>query len=279
MTNVYGQDWWTIDFEDTAYINRITIDTISNPNNIWQIGKPSKIIMNSAYSPAQAIITDTFNYYPINDTSKFIIRHIRPGYWGANTSLLLDFYFKINTDSINDYGIIEVSIDNGINWINLLTEDTTFGFNWLSPKPTLTGNSNGWVHFSEDIAWLTFSVGYSDTLLYRFTFISDSIQTNKEGWVLDNFMFNDWWEGIEDLKNDDIISVFPNPTSDQLSIKSNFASRKPIIQIFNFAGQKIYESKLFKDVTIDTKHLDNGIYLLKYSDNKDYSSKKFIVYH
>jgi len=275
----FGQWDWNLNFEDPSYYNRVFIDTISNSNNIWQIGTPNKIIFNSAHSPTHAIVTDTMNYYPSNDTSRFIITHIRQGPFGGNESLLLDFYFKLNTDPITDYGTIEVSIDNGLTWINLLTQDTIYGFHWYEPKPVLTGNTNGWVHFSEELMTLTYLVGYSDTLLYRFTFISDGTQTNKEGWMMDDFTFHDYWEGIQEIQNDGLISLFPNPTSYDITINSTNKSNTQIIQIFKNTGLLIYNNSTFHGETIDTRQLSNGIYLLKYSDEKSFSIKKFVVNH
>lgn len=274
-----GQFAWSLNFEDTSYIDRVFVDTISNNNNIWQIGTPSKTIFNSAYSPTHAIVTDIINSYPTNDTSSFIIKHIRPGLAGGNESLRLDFYFKLNTDSLADYGTIEVSIDNGATWINLLTQDTTYGFYWITPKPVLTGNTNGWIHFSEELNALTYTLGYSDTLLYRFTFISDSIQTNKDGWIMDDFLFHDFWEGIQEIQNDNIISIYPNPTSRLLTIHRSKSNRKQTIQITNLTGQVVYNNQDFIGDNIELREINNGIYFLKYSDSKNFAIKKFIVNH
>jgi hypothetical protein len=276
----YGQDYWQITFEDTNYINRIWIDTSSNPSNIWQIGTPAKTIFHSAHSPTHAIVTDTLNPYPINDTSRFIVTHVREiPPWGGNTVLLLDFYFQMNSDTLSDHGIIEASIDHGITWINLMTQDTTYGFLWFEPKPILYGNTNGWTHFSLNLASLTYAVGLADTLLYRFTFVSDGIQTNKDGWIIDDFTFEDSWEGIPDIQNNDRISLFPNPTSDGLMIHNSNASSSQIIQIFNNTGQIIYHNSNFKGETIDTRQMSDGVYSLKYSNSKYISIKKFVVNH
>jgi hypothetical protein len=53
------------------------------------------------------------NPYPVNDTSSFIITHVRSFPEGGNTVLLLDFYFQLNTDTFSDHGMIEASIDHG----------------------------------------------------------------------------------------------------------------------------------------------------------------------
>lgn len=219
------------------------------------------------------------NPYPINDTSSFIIQHIRPGNQGGNESLLLDFYFKLNTDTLTDYGTIEVSVDNGSTWINLLTQDTNYGFYWLSQKPILSGTTNGWQHFSEELNSLTYTVGYSDILLYKFTFVSDSIQTNKDGWMLDDFNFHDWWEGIQEIQNDNLFSIYPNPTSDELQIHRKKISTNERVQVLNFTGQVLIDKNYFSNNVISTKELSNGIYLLKYSDTKNFAIKTFVVQH
>ena len=52
-----------VDFNDKSCLSQFYADTISNPNNIWQIGKPQKKTLDSAYSGRNALITDTTNYY------------------------------------------------------------------------------------------------------------------------------------------------------------------------------------------------------------------------
>ncbi|MEI7492160.1 MAG: T9SS type A sorting domain-containing protein [Bacteroidota bacterium] len=275
----FGQFIWEITFEDPSPVERIFIDTASNPNNVWQIGIPHKTMFNSAHSPTHAIMTDTLNPYPVNDTSRFVITHVRQGPWGGNESLLLDFYFKINTDSLSDYGTIEASIDHGASWINLMTQDTVYGFYWLSQKPVLSGRKNSWTHYSEELSPLTYAVCYSDTLLFRFTFISDNIQTNKEGWIIDDFLFHDYWEGINEVQNDNLISVSPDPASNYILVSANKFSSSQRVQIFTFTGQVLYNNPNFKGEKIDIRSVPDGIYLIKYLGDKSFAWKKFEIYH
>ncbi len=99
-----------ISFDDTSTFTYIKIDTAYH-NNIWQVGKPDKVLFNSAHTVPNAIVTDTINPYPTNNNSSFIFRATQTV---GSTNFLLQFYFKINTDSLNDYGTIEASPDNGI---------------------------------------------------------------------------------------------------------------------------------------------------------------------
>ena len=273
----YCQWDYIIDFDSQYSLNdKIIIDTISNPDNIWQIGVPSKTVFDSAYSATHAIVTDTLNSYPAKDTSSFIIKHIRPGNAGGNYSLQLNFWFKMNTDSLTDFGIVEASIDYGLTWINLLTEDITYNFQWLEPKPVLTGNSNGWEHFSLELSMLTYELGYSDTLLYKFTFISDSIQTNKDGWMLDDFQLADLWEGIEEYSNSGLINIYPNPSQGEISIVNSCNLTNDFqVEIFDIKGKKVF----FDEINSNNLKLDlpNGLYLMKLSDNDNIYMKKMII--
>jgi len=274
--------FYTLDFEDTAALHHLRIDTASNPNNIWQVGAPQKTIFTNAYSSPNVIITDTINPYPINDTSSFTIVNVAgTGYTSPHTASLQGVY-SVNSDTLTDFGTIEFSPNNGTSWYNIVND--TFITNHIFMPPgwvTLTGNSNGWQSFYVNLAALgpLFNIQLFDTVLWRFTFISDSIQTNKDGLMFDDLHFEDYVEGIPEIQNDNLISISPNPTSEELSIHRTKVNGNQTIQIFNYTGQVLYDQTNFKEDLIDTRHLPNGIYLLKYSDTKNFSVKRFVVQH
>ena len=276
----FGQSWWGIDFDSHSYLERVYRDTISNPNCIWQVGHPNKIVFDSAHSIPNAIVTDTLNPVPPNDTSIFYLRHLKAQIpWHV---LALHFWYQMNCNS-TDRGIIEVSPDSAHHvWINLLTQDTTYNFHWWTAKPTLTGSTIGWKSFDLELMDAYYTIGsyhLADTILFRFTYITDSTNTPRDGWMIDDFRIEDWMEGIPEIQNGNLISVYPNPTADHLTIQRTKSSDKQTVQILNYTGQILYENQNFVGETIDTRQLDNGVYLLKYSDTKSFSVKKFIINH
>jgi hypothetical protein len=98
--------------------------------------------------------------------------------------------------------------------------------------------------------------------------------------MIDNIYFGTLvCESVPEIQNDNLISVYPNPASNQLTVHCVKRSDKQIIQIFSYTGQLLYNNQNFTGETIDTKQLQNGIYLLKYSDTKNFSIKKFIINH
>lgn len=286
---IFGQwdcDNYTLNFEDTFCLELLTIDTLANPGNVWQTGKPQKTIFNSAYSLPNVIVTDTINPYPPNDTSVFIIRKAAGGGFEFSHTVILSGFYQVNSDSLNDYGLIEFSPDDGSTWIDLLN-DTVYNsyYIWWSTKPVLTGNSNGWQPIYVWLADLgpVFNIQWGDTIQYRFTFISDSVSDTLDGLMYDDLHFEDWVEGIEELGFTNISSTaFPNPTSEILTIDFENPDYSPFeLTIYDNSGKRISkQTDLTKDkAIINTNGLQSGVYyyLLTNQSDKKWTRGKFII--
>ena len=198
-SQLYNYEYYVLNFEDTSQLERLFIDTLSNPNNTWQIGAPVKNKFSEAFSLPNAIITDTINPYPVNDSSSFIVIH--------RVSIALDQdqyaqfggFYKVDSDSLNDFGKIELSPDNGITWLNVLDDPS---FNWRSSKPVLTGSSD-WTYFWVEFDGIEYDLNLGDSIQFRFTFISDDNQSNRDGLMFDDLVFEDIIEGIFSQSNVD----------------------------------------------------------------------------
>jgi len=279
--SIFSQDFWDINFEDWYYgEQRVFIDTISNQNNIWQIGQPSKVLFNQAYSIPNAIVTDTLNYYPTNDTSSFIITHVR--YMGQHSIVIvLGFKYKINSDTIFDFGKIETSFDLGETWIDLLDEENIdlYDLYWTNGKPILTGNIDSWQNTYVNLAHIDNFYDYRDTILYKFTFISDEVNNQKEGWMIDNIHLEDWFEGIDKIQEKFNSNINPNPIFDKGVLRfENPEYKNSIIEIFDTYGKII---KLFEtysnEITIQNNDFSKGIYFYRIRNLGGISFGKFII--
>lgn len=294
--SLFSQDPWDVmgyefnlSFDDTSQLHRIDIDTVSNPNNSWQIGAPQKIVFTSASSLPNVIVTDTINPYPVNDTSTFSLRFLAgQGFTFPHTATLSGVY-KVDSDSLSDFGKIEFSPNNGETWIDLLTDsvyedyEDMNGYYWITDKPVLTGTSTNWEYFFVSVAGFgsIFNIQEGDTIVYKFTFISDSIQTERDGLMYDNLMFADWVEGLEEIGYAHIKSeCFPNPAIDQLSIKfDNNQSALFDVFIYDVQGRQIYSSTTTaENINLSVQPFTKGIYFYKLVNERDkeYTSGKFV---
>ena len=293
--NGFGQSY-LINFNSPTDL--IEIDT-TNPNNIWQIGRPRKSYINSAFSADNAIITDTLNSYPTNDTSSFILKvpeYLLTKYSsGFSTGHMgLGFYTKYQFDSLNDFGRIEFSSDSGNTWHIMDKDyiDTTFlawnpvwnvwtnGMSGWSfqDKSFYTGQSAGWE--LQAINLLVCSVAHPkrqdsttiigcrpQSLWLKFVFISDSIPDNFDGWAIDNILFYEViYAGIADAKNDNI-KIIPNPFSNQLTFSLADNNELTTVYLFNCLGELVLQQTFTNSTTINTVQMQGGIYFYELKNN------------
>jgi len=274
---------YCLNFEDTLCMSHLKIDT-SNTQNLWQIGQPQKPVLNTAGSPVNVIITDTINPYPINNNSVFIIENI------AN---LGDFYglkmfigrYNVQTDSLNDFGRIEFSPDNGALWVDVINDTVYNSFTWYSQKPILTGNSNGWKFFDVLLADIgsVFNVQIGDTILFRFTFASDSINDSLGGLMFDDICFTSFVEGISETRFKTLkSSIYPNPAINQFTIEfENPTAELYQLSVYDiksnlvFSKENISENKIILDAELFKP--GNYIYKLTNQNIPKRSWGKFVI--
>ena len=241
--------------------------------NIWQIGSPQKINFNESISQNKVIVTDTLNSYPINDTSFFVLNHLSPA------GSIMDFFslsgrYYVASDTLVDFGKIEISFDLGNSWIDLLNNN--LGPSTWFPLPVLTGHSSGWQFFQGYISIPT-AIGYQacDTIKLKFSFISDSIETNQDGLMFDDLNFIDVYIGIEDLSSNQI-KIYPNPSSNFIKINNlNLQNSIHGIELRDNLGHIL---NTFDDKTdeIDISNLEPGFYSIVFKTNQGLIQKSFV---
>lgn len=288
--------WNTIDFEEPC--EYVEIDTSSQ--NIWEIGKPSKILFDSAYSITNAIITDSINNYPINNYSYF---DLYIGYFNIDwypEDIFIEIKHKFDTDTLKDGGYITVSYDMGSTWRNIIM-DSVYGEvspgwegsgskNLYSEDDRLfngeygfSGNSKEWI--STWFCWHLIPVKSSkdfigDTMIIRFNFISDSIENNKEGWMIDNIkLYSEDLGGGIDSSMPLEFKIFPNPMKDFAFVDVK-KDGKIEICLYDIRGQlhRQMHYEAYETIRFEKDNLTPGIYFLKIRTNENIVGvKKLIV--
>ena len=289
----YSQAWYDLypyttffNFEDQENLPYLKIDTNFNSNGNWQIGAPQKTTFTSAVSSPNVIVTDTVNSYQINDTSSFIITIPLQAY--ATDYFLIGNYY-VDCDSLNDYGKIEYSHDNGATWILIIDDttlinipfsnDTSFPAPSSSNFPVLTGTSNGWESFSINLlgAYDIYGMGNGpdeDTALYRFTFISDAIAENRDGLMFDDLQIVNVYAFGLDESVDNQINVYPNPSRvNTVNIQSTDIIR---VEVYTIEGRLIQTEEGKQMKTFSVENLSVGQYILKLYDREQVYTQKFI---
>ncbi len=290
----------TITFEDTCFY--LQIDT--SANNIWQIGEPSKTFFNASFSAPNAIVTDTLNNYPVNNYSYFDLIIDENSFPSFSSQMFFEIKHKIDTDTLKDGGYITISYDKGNTWTNIINdtsynyEESPGSYTWNGEPSNLYSNDdtlfNGKYGFSGKTDWITtkFSWHYipcknienktiSDTILIRFNFISDNINTGKEGWMIDDIrLYNvDLGGNIKTLSNPKHSVIQTNPIQDKSLIVFDKLYPVLTVQLFNFQGKLLRNQKLYNTKTFmfSRDNLPEGMYFLKLNFNNQFSETQKLI--
>lgn len=309
----FSQEWegfWgiqefgdTIDFEEETF--QVQIDTSST--NLWQMGVPSKPIFDSAFSPVNAVITDTINSYPASNLSYFDMVFTDADYpYGLFYQLHFGFTHKYDTDSLKDGGYITISIDNGETFYDVFEEN--IGYYYISPgdnsvnlytqtdtlyngEPGFSGSSDGWVNTM--MGWSTLTVhtedigtskggGDMDTVLVRFNFISDTIPESKDGWMIDDFYIFKV-DILGNVRNRTIaqFKIFPNPTAEILTAETEKDYQNLEMKIRSISGKEIVRMAHGNgnSVQVENLNLESGIYLISlYGDGEFLGTARCVMH-
>ena len=138
-------------------------------------------------------------------------------------------------------------------------------------EPGFSGKSDGWVHSC--LAWFVLPVKSAldfppDTMIIRFNFISDNVNNNKEGWMIDQIrMFSlDLGSGIREYPADRKKShLAPNPVKSSAIVTFDKSYENVEYSLLDVTGRICAGGKHVKcsQFTLDRGDISPGIYLLK----------------
>jgi hypothetical protein len=83
--------------------------------------------------------------------------------------------------------------------------------------------------------------------------------------------------GIDDIENENVLHVFPNPVNEKLYVNSSMpAGIDGEISIYNVTGEKIYSGVYHEKMDVDCRNFQPGIYFLRITEGEKIYSGKFI---
>jgi len=282
----------TIGFEDTTQVF-IYVDT--SAGNLWQIGNPNKTVFTAALGGNKALVTDTINTYSQSNTSSFILNwteQLWNGNCNAPNGQSLIFIHSMNTNNLAG-GYIEYS-DDSVNWFNVFQNNSWGALGIVKVKNFSTPPQdvlpftpqllfNGELGFSGNFDADTFyifqnyfpvkSLGFNPML--RFTFISDTLATSLDGWMIDQLVFGGYnvvGSVSESLSRS--IKTYPNPAIDKLAFDIDEKQFKPTAyRITNIVGQQLSQGT-FTAKPLDVATLLSGAYIITLTDAKGNAAAK-----
>lgn len=291
QTQEYIYKYFSTDFDTTVPDStiRFFIDTIHNPNNVWQIGHSHKTQLQGE---GNVLITDTINPYPPSDTSYFIIEIWNHGFDVANSygdAFSVTIGYSVSSDSVHDFGAIDFSINHGFSWykLNQPENDQCWGYGGGLP---ISGTSSDWraINLLNGFSYGELCVSgvdtltsddIGDTIALRFAFISDSIQNKTAGVLISSIeIVCQIWTGLSTLPpSESRASVSFSAENIYLEIPAS--SPRSALLILNSNGRTIRNCNLIAGHNvISISQLPAGLYYyILSSQQKEFLSRgKFV---
>lgn len=200
--------------------SEVMIDSINKVND-WIIGPPRKSMIKSAYSLPNCITTKLDTTYTTNLSSAFTFLSPEEVTWADYPYVIMEFYHFMDADPGKDGGIIEVSYNSDSTWTNLFEDSLNRVMMTTLDTVRLP---NGEIGVSTSLTrWNYAFICWNDMvpvdeLYFRFSWFSDSIPTEKDGWAIDDL---DIYPSIVDNVSESSrapLTIYPNPFSDWIMI-------------------------------------------------------------
>lgn len=133
---------------------------------------------------------------------------------------------KLDMDFKKDGGYVEYSVDTGTTWINVLRDTNAYNF-YGYDTTNLDTLANGTVAFTgTDTVWRDVWVCYqmrffnnADSVIFRFTFESDMVDSAKDGWMIDNMLLQEtFFHTVSTTDPEKEFMVYPTITTGVIKI-------------------------------------------------------------
>lgn len=203
------------------------------------------------------------------------------------------FNHYVATEATWDGGNIKYSLNGGAwtllpaaaftyNAYNGTLDNTSSNDNPLKGQRAFTGTDGGslsgtWGQSVIDLSKIGVASGAN--IKFRFEMGTDGCNGN-DGWYLDEiYVYNCATLAVEDVKKQNSITVFPNPTSGFITVQNSNNTNLKTVEIFNIAGQLIKNFSLdngFNKASVDMSQLANGTYILKIKSDNESNTVKVI---
>lgn len=279
---------FSFEVTDSLYYSQENLLIDTTGATLWKIGTTQKYFFSLGGNNTVTIMTDTSLPYPINSNDWFTLKILR----NNNTNLIVTFDHLYYTNAGKDGGIVEFSYDENT-WHNIMDSCNADGVWWgeagiltsnfyqktdtlFNGEMGFSGYSNGWqtsrFQFFDGVPVRTTASQYcleSDTISIRFRFISDSVVSNKDGWIIDNIKIeNDlYWGSVGDIQTRQTLNVYPNPSDGIIHFPVLPNEKKLQLEIINSLGQAILASPYQQK--IDLSNYPPGMYFYKVTGEEE----------
>ncbi len=262
-------------------------------STLWERGTSNKSVLTNAVALNSKVYATNLNGQYTNATKSHLMSRCYDLSLAPNPVLKFDMAFDLEYNA--DIVYMQYSTNGGLNWNQLGTAASPNWYNsnsncancfpageWSgsADNSTVNGSTNGTKQqYSYNLsAFGSNSASPQSNIVFRFVFHSDGTQNGYDGAIIDNFVIETTLGVDQNSLNN--FSVYPNPTSDNVTVSFNSNSIENVnLSLYDVQGRLITSSKVDSVIgdfnyNFDMASIPTGFYLLKISQgNQNYTSK------
>ncbi|MGL4597520.1 MAG: CARDB domain-containing protein [Bacteroidia bacterium] len=206
-----------------------------NGQDDWQLGTPAYSNQNASYSAPNCWATNLTGPYSANST--MCLESPSFDLSAVAQNQVLSFYHRRDFN-IDTYGRVEYSIDGGLNWLILFSNNASLIKNWYSTNSGFTWSGG----FQQSCFSLAFLTGEADV---RFRFLLTSLSPTSAGWLIDNFSIGNELYNAAPIQCDTITNFsefMPNfVVSTDLYYQNQYSSSFANVINYYFSSDNIFD--------------------------------------
>lgn len=255
-------------------------------NSTWECGTPNGTVINSAYSEHVAWVTSFATYNP-NEIS---FAYSPPFDFTNLSDPVVEMKVWWDMEGMYDGTCFQYSVDTGKIWITVLKNTDYIWYNrsdlitlynavgsfkgW-SGDGTFGEGSNGWVTANAPLTGLT----GNPYVQFRFAFASNGSVEN-DGFAFDDVkIYSDPAAGVESIKDNNNLKIYPNPFNDKTIIEFQNPSSEPFrLTLTDLSGKvvRIVDNITDSIYELDREGLSKGFYFIELRGGNLYRGKILI---
>jgi len=274
-SSLFAQKSYTVDFSDTAQVNQYFYsDSIIDPRGNWKVLSDSGTALGGVFFETDTAFVDSIN-------SSCIIKLPLHSFIYSTIDYQTSFTFQDSTMS----GVVDFSIDEGMNWRRVPSAMSNGSLNYLPVFPSFKSYIPASTNLSDStiIGYRGYYFGTSsmrfgcyalktdalDMLWLRFTVRkTDSIQG------VNRWNFGDMnvlspggvCTSVNDIKSN-LVKLYPVPASNSISFDASEIGMQAFrVSISDFQGKIVWNGHRKSNEKISISHLDSAIYHLLLED-------------
>lgn len=258
---------------EKIYGNPTSVFT-DNGNNLDNYDSTQWNTTTESYFSASSSITDSpFSSYNNNENKTIELSNSID--LSDNLYAQVSFYTKWDIEAGYDYVQFEISIDNGVTWIPQCGKYTKSGTQnqFIVDQPMYDGTQTEWV--KEEISLSDY---FEQEIKFRFQLVSDG-NLVEDGFYFDDFKIETIANNPASVENNvfNNIVVYPNPTTNRLTIRIPNLVQETIVTVFSINGQLLKTiNTANQEIKLDLTSYATGLYFVNLKNKSATKTIKII---